>query len=179
MQKGPYLKSLIYGSIFPLKLPISPIPSLFVAVEKHRIVTFRQGRQSWCCLPAFFHSLVFVACSVSFLSLFLVHSHLSVLNWSKRFRLSFHVFLIDSSATLIISSFFLARSLPHTFFLPFVICCHLLTFSLLSLVFSFLYFPLLPLTLSSFYPNHEKILEQRKKGWRTQPLSVRWFLFFF
>lgn len=141
MQKGPYLKSLIYGSIFPLKLPISPIPSLFVAVEKHRIVTFRQGRQSWCCLPAFFHSLVFVACSVSFLSLFLVHSHLSVLNWSKRFRLSFHVFLIDSSATLIISSFFLARSLPHTFFFTFRNLLSSTDF--LSLIFGVL-FSLLP-----------------------------------
>jgi len=90
------------------------------------------------------------------------------------------MFLIDSSATLIISSFFLARSLLHTFFfLPFVICCHLLTFSLLSLVFSLLYSPLLPLTLSSFYPNHEKILEQRKKGWSIQPLSVRWFIYIY
>lgn len=118
-----------------------------------------------------------MACSVSSLSFLLDHSHLSVLNWSKRFGLSFHVFLIDSSATLIISSFFLARSLSLT---PLFTCRNLLsstlTFSFSSfLVLSLLYFPLLPLTLSCFYPNHEKILEQRKKGWSTEPLSVRWF----
>lgn len=78
---------------------------------------------------------------------------------------------------------FLSRSLALSL-TPFFTCRNLLsstlTFSLSStLVLSLLYFPLLPLTLSSFYPNHETILEQRKKGWSTEPLSVRRFFFFF
>lgn len=132
----------------------------------HRIVTFRQGRQSRSCLPAFFHSLVFMACSVSSLSLLLDHSHLSVLNWSKRFGLSLHVFLIDSSATLIISSFFLARSLsPSHPFLPVVICCHLHWLSLSHLLWCSLFFT--SLSYLSLYPpfilTMKKIFEQRKR----------------
>ncbi len=170
--------------IFFLKPPISPIPSLLVAVEKHRIVTsFKVDSHGAASLLSFTHLFLWLVLSplCLFCSIILIS-----LCWTDQ-KDSGYPSMFFLLIPVQLSSFPLSfsRSLTLTLSLtPFFTCRNLLSSMLtFSLIFfgalsSLLHSPT-SLTLSCFYPNHEKILEQRKKGWSTEPLSVRWFFFFF